>query len=56
MERILSLTCPKCGAEFTSALQMDPETFGKIRGENNMERCSDCGFVKRYQKADYFFV
>ena len=56
MERTLSLTCPQCGSEFASALQMDPRTFATIRVENNMERCMNCSFVKRYQKADYFFL
>jgi predicted RNA-binding Zn-ribbon protein involved in translation (DUF1610 family) len=51
----LSLTCPQCGAEFPSAIQMDAETWAKIRLQNNIERCSECGFSKRYQKSDYFF-
>ena len=56
MERTLSQTCPQCGQEFASALQMDPETFAKIKLENNIERCSICGYSKRYQKPDYFFT
>lgn len=56
MERTLSLTCPRCGTEFASALQMDPETFAKIRLQTNIERCPNCGYSKRYQKGDYFFV
>ena len=56
MERALTLTCPQCGTEFSSALQMDAETFTKIRLQNNIERCSQCGYSKRYQKGDYFFV
>jgi hypothetical protein len=56
MERILSLTCPNCGAEFASAMQIDAETWAKIRVENNIERCSVCGFSRRYQKGEYFFT
>jgi DNA-directed RNA polymerase subunit RPC12/RpoP len=56
VERILSLTCRECGKEFPSALQMDPETFTKIKVENNLERCPHCGFARRYQKGDYFFA
>jgi hypothetical protein len=56
MELTLSLACPQCGAEFASAIQMDAATWAKIKLENNIERCSSCGFSKRYQKSDYFFV
>jgi DNA-directed RNA polymerase subunit RPC12/RpoP len=56
MERTLSLTCRECGKDFASALQMDPETFTKIKVENNLERCSHCGSARRYQKDDYFFI
>jgi hypothetical protein len=35
---------------------MDPETFTKIRVENNVERCPFCGFARRYQKDEYFFL
>ena len=51
----LSLTCPRCGEEFPSAIQMDAETFTKIRLNDLIERCAQCGFSKRYQKAEYFF-
>jgi transcription elongation factor Elf1 len=56
MEMTLSLTCPQCGAEFASAIQMDAETWAKIKVEGNIERCASCGFSKRYQKSDYFFA
>jgi hypothetical protein len=56
MEMTLTLTCPRCGAEFASALQMDAPTWTKIRLDGNIERCSNCGYSKRYQKADYFFA
>ena len=56
MERTLSLTCPQCGQEFASALRMDTETFAKIKLESNIERCSNCGYSKRYHKDDYFFA
>jgi transcription elongation factor Elf1 len=55
VEMDLCLTCPQCGAEFRSAIQMDKETWTKIKVEHNIERCSACGFSKRYQKSDYFF-
>jgi len=55
MEMTLSLTCPQCGAEF-AAIQMDAPTWARIRMETNIERCSHCGFSKRYQKSDYFFA
>jgi predicted nucleic-acid-binding Zn-ribbon protein len=56
MEMTLTLTCPRCGAEFASAIQMDAPTWAKIRLDSNIERCSNCGYSKRYQKADYFFA
>jgi hypothetical protein len=34
---------------------MDPETFAKIKLDNNIERCSNCGYSKRYQRGNYFF-
>lgn len=56
MEMTLSLSCPDCGAKFTSTIQMDPDTWVGIEVENNLERCSCCGFFRRYQKFDYFFT
>jgi DNA-directed RNA polymerase subunit RPC12/RpoP len=50
------LSCPQCGAEFTSALRMELETYAKTPVENNMVRCTNCGFVKRYQNPDSFFT
>jgi transcription elongation factor Elf1 len=52
----LTLTCPRCGEEFASAIQMDEPTWAKIRLDANIERCSNCGYSKRYEKADYFFA
>jgi hypothetical protein len=56
IEMPIRLRCPQCGTEFQSAIQMDRETWIKIRVEDNIERCRGCGFSKRYQKADYFFA
>jgi predicted nucleic-acid-binding Zn-ribbon protein len=56
MEMTLSLTCPQCGAEFPSTIQMDAETWAKIQMEGNIERCANCGYTKPYQKSDYVFV
>ena len=50
-----SLVCPGCGATFASAMQMDQETFEKIRVENILERCSECGQASRFSKPDYTF-
>ena len=56
MEMSLSLTCPQCGSEFASAIQMDAPTWATIKMETNIERCSNCGYRKRYIKADYFYA
>jgi predicted RNA-binding Zn-ribbon protein involved in translation (DUF1610 family) len=56
MEMALSLTCPQCGIEFASAIQMDAPTWANIRLVANIERCSNCGYSKRYLKADYFYA
>jgi predicted nucleic-acid-binding Zn-ribbon protein len=58
MEMTLKLACPQCGTEFESAIQMDAPTWAQIRvqEQGNIERCSHCGYSKRYQKADYFFA
>ena len=52
----LSLRCPDCGAKLASAIRMDPGTWAGTKVENNLERCSCCGFFRRYQKFDYFFA
>jgi hypothetical protein len=51
----LSLTCPKCGSVFASAMQMDPETFGGIFLANMLECCKKCATVSRFSKSDYLF-
>lgn len=56
MEMSLSLTCPQCGSEFASAIQMDAPTWATIKMETNIERCSNCGYSKRYIKGDYFYA
>lgn len=51
----LCLVCPHCGATFPSAMQMDPESFAKIRVVKVLERCSACTQASRFNKADYSF-
>jgi hypothetical protein len=51
----LSLTCPKCGSVFASAMQMDPKTFGGIFLANMLECCKWCSTVSRFSKPDYLF-
>ena len=51
----LSLTCPKCGSVFASAMQMDPKTFGGILIANMLECCKKCATVSRFSKSDYLF-
>ena len=51
----LSLTCPRCGSVFASAMQMDPKTFGGILVANMLECCSKCSTVSRFSKSDYLF-
>jgi hypothetical protein len=51
----LSLTCPKCGSVFASAMQMDPKTFGEILIANMLECCRKCAAVSRFSKSDYLF-
>jgi hypothetical protein len=52
----LTLTCPRCGQGFPSAMQMDPLTFDAIRLESMIERCSVCAHAFRFEKGDYFFA
>ena len=51
----LTLTCPRCGAVFPSAMQMDPKTFGGIVVGNMLECCPKCATVSRFSKSDYLF-
>jgi len=52
----LTLTCPYCGREFPSVIQMDPETWGAIRMDLHViERCPDCGWSSPFSKSEYFF-
>jgi hypothetical protein len=57
METTLSLTCPQCGAEFASAIQVDAPTWPGMKIEKvNIERCLRCGAAGRYAKDDYYFA
>jgi uncharacterized C2H2 Zn-finger protein len=51
----LSLTCPRCGSVFASAMQMDPKTFEGIRIVKLLECCPTCSTVSRFSKSDYLF-
>jgi hypothetical protein len=51
----LSVTCPHCGKRFASALQMDEETFSRIRIIEHIECCRQCGQANRFHKQDYYF-
>jgi hypothetical protein len=52
----LTLTCPHCGREFPSVIQMDPETWEAIRIDLHViERCPDCGWSSPFSKSEYFF-
>ena len=53
---VLTLTCPRCGEGFPSAMQMDPLTFDGIRLASMIERCSACTHAFRFEKGDYFFA
>ena len=53
---VLTLTCPRCGEGFPSAMQMDPLTFDAIRLESMIEQCSACVHAFRFEKDDYFFA
>jgi hypothetical protein len=56
MEIGLSLTCPSCGRRFASALQMDRETFERIKLEGQRDRCPFCGTSSWFEKGDYMFT
>jgi hypothetical protein len=52
----LGSTCPNCGEWFASAMQIDRETWAKIRVRNGMmERCSHCQHASRFEKGNYSF-
>ena len=53
---LLCLTCVKCGMIFMSAMQMDPWTWEMIRLGQMRERCTSCGHIGLYRKADYYFA
>ena len=55
-KKVLSLICPRCGASFASALQMDPATFEKIRMDTLLEHCPSCGHAANFSKPDYRFL
>jgi predicted RNA-binding Zn-ribbon protein involved in translation (DUF1610 family) len=54
-KEVLSLPCPDCGQSFASAIQMDPQTFEKIRLDSMLERCSSCGRASQFTKTNYYF-
>jgi len=51
----LRLVCPRCGETFPSAMQMDEQTFAKIRVRSMLERCRACHEASRFKKSDYSF-
>jgi hypothetical protein len=51
----LCLVCPRCGETFPSAMQMDEQTFTKIRVADMLERCRACHEASRFNKVDYHF-
>jgi hypothetical protein len=52
----LSLTCQVCGRRFTAALQIDRETFERIRIPDQFECCRFCTQARRYSRDDYYFA
>ena len=48
---ILTLTCPRCGEGFPSAMQMDPLTFDAMRLESMIEPCSVCAHAFRFEEG-----
>jgi len=52
---VLSVVCPACGASFASSIQVDAETFEKMRMNDVLERCSECHEASRFDKRDYSF-
>ncbi len=53
---ILTLTFPRCGEGFPSAMQMNPLTFDAIRLESMIERCSVSAHAFGSRRVDYFFA
>ena len=51
----LGLVCRSCGEWFSSLIQMDRESFDKIRLDRLTECCSHCGHRAQYDKAEYGF-
>ena len=54
-DHVLSVTCPACGASFASSIQVDRETFDKMRLDDVLERCSACHEASRFDKSAYSF-
>jgi predicted RNA-binding Zn-ribbon protein involved in translation (DUF1610 family) len=55
-EEELTLSCPRCGQAFKSAIQMDSATWAAIRMDLGLiERCPHCGWSSPFSKSDYFF-
>jgi hypothetical protein len=53
---VLSAMCPHCERWFASAIQMDRETWERIRMNSGLiERCFHCGRASRFSKGDYSF-
>ena len=55
MRAELTLRCPRCRATFASSIQVDRELFAWISLNQQLERCSACGHVGRYERRDYYF-
>lgn len=54
-EEILTLDCPKCGANFKSLLQVDRDSFESLHVERKVEMCPSCYRASHFDKADYRF-
>ena len=47
-----NLALPRCRATFPSSMQVDPELFAWISLNQQLERCTACGNVGRYERRD----
>ena len=52
---VLSLVCPGCGRQFSSAMQMAPSVFEQITLGRMLECCPHCDEAYAFSASDYLY-
>lgn len=52
---MLMIKCKDCGERIPASYQQDTVSFEATNFTEQLEKCPNCGKVRPYFKADYFF-